>query len=400
MKRFTKLILASVLAGGMGLFALPIFGDTPEVYMQYEPYEAYQEVYDSDDTDSGRDEDYARPAAPSFISREGIVKDITRSEGEGVYKIRIEGEEGTTVFIKDFMTLVLGAQEIEEGDRITGYFGVDAPMILIYPPQHNVQLIVNYRHRPEYENVKIDRFHLNDGREALLSADGMLQLNFTDQTQIILQDGRDFRQDLENIRREYEELGIEPPTGLGLLDALDGRLLVVTYGATTRSIPAQTIPGEDGTGLKIIVLFERAVTLPGFGLDIDLPQVEDPNLMERTLNQIVVNGEVIEAQWQRINGAYFVPFRAVVNALGFGGTVEWDAETRTVRVSNGEAQINFTIDQTQYHVNGEVVELAYPSKIVDGRTYVPFRFFAQVFGMNNAYHFEGQVVIDNEEPMQ
>ena len=422
MKKFKKMMV-SVLAGVVALTFLPGFS-SEDVIEGTVVYEAGTDSEDVEDVIAGtlvyeaetEGDDEVTALPQGFLSITGTVTEITPfydTDGEAVPSakfIRIEGEDGTTVFRTDFNTFILGAQDIEAGDNIAGYFP-HGPMTMIYPPQHLVYLIVNYRHRPEHEEVKIDRFNLNEDG-VLVSADGMLQLNFTDQTPILLQDGRDFREDIAEIRRQYEELGIELPTSLELMDALDGRMLVVTYGPTTRGIPAQTIPGEDGQNMKIVVLFERAVALPG-GISLDtelpqaelhqteLPQIEDNTLMEWTVNEIVVEGEIIAAQWQRIDGVYYVPLRAVVDALGLGDTIEWNGDTRSVTLSNGTSNITMTIGSNNYLVGGTTIYgLTYAPIIVDNRTYVPFRFFSEIFGMTNAYHLEGQVVINNDELMQ
>ena len=66
-----------------------------------------------------------------------------------------------------------------------------------------------------YPNVKVDYFN-----EKLLSSDGMLKLNIAPSTQVVLENGQLFTENPAN------------------------RYLIVVYGATTRSIPAQTSPEQ------------------------------------------------------------------------------------------------------------------------------------------------------------
>jgi hypothetical protein len=66
-----------------------------------------------------------------------------------------------------------------------------------------------------YPNVKVDYFN-----KELLSSDGMLKLNISPTTQVVLENGQIFT---------------EIPAS---------RYLIVVYGATTRSIPAQTTPEQ------------------------------------------------------------------------------------------------------------------------------------------------------------
>jgi len=241
-------------------------------------------------------------------------------------------------------------------------------------------------------NVRVDRFFIDeDFGGNLVSSDGSLMLYFTDDTPIIREDGADFRYEIKYWDGE-------------LMDELNSRLMLVLYGPTTRMIPAQTIPGEDGQGLTIYVLFETAVHLPGDvgGLDLGLGLFDGANVSAEWTNYgIVVNNEQITETWQAIEGGYYVPFRAVVNALGFGDSIGWNPDNASITVEGEDGRnINFVIGSSDVTVNGEVVAMQGAARLVDGVTYVPFQFFrSYIFGMNNAFHFEGQVVIDNQEAM-
>lgn len=98
------------------------------------------------------------------------------------------------------------------GDWITGYYDGDAPVPMIYPPQYRALIIVK---ESNYQNVKVDFFDNH-----LMSNDGQLQLNLSPSTVILLKNGQPFSRNPAN------------------------RNLIVIYGATTRSIPAQTTPNE------------------------------------------------------------------------------------------------------------------------------------------------------------
>jgi len=98
----------------------------------------------------------------------------------------------------------------EEGDMITAYFDANAPVPLIYPPRFRALVIVV---GTDEVNSKVDYFN-----RQLVSSDGMLQLNISDTTVIMLQNGQPFYQDPGN------------------------HILIVLYGPSTRSIPAQTTP--------------------------------------------------------------------------------------------------------------------------------------------------------------
>jgi len=181
-------------------------------------------------------------------------------------------------------------------------------------------------------------------------------------------------------------------------------LLVVVYDVSTRSIPALTTPS------KIIVLFERAVHPIQDISDEDisaiqsLPQDKQPhdlNYIEWVNHGISVNDQIIEnITWVAINDTFYVPFRVVVDALGYGGSIVWDGEDASIRVYNGKKYINFVIGSSTFDVGGNIINLEAPAIILENSTFVPLQFFNEVFGLNNSYLFEGQVFIDNFEPMQ
>lgn len=125
----------------------------------------------------------------------------------------VEDHQGTIVnFLISQDTYFLHHEMIEEGDQITGYYDANAPVPLIYPPQYNAIVIAKVT--AQYF-VKVAHFN-----EYLISEDGQLQLNISQRTQRLFENGQRFEGDIRN------------------------RNLIVVYGPTTRSIPAQTTPYE------------------------------------------------------------------------------------------------------------------------------------------------------------
>lgn len=137
---------------------------------------------------------------------------------EGCYKfITLENELGEIVnFVVSPRTYFVDYETVSVGDRLTGYYDGDAPALLIYPPQYEALVMVK---DSPYQNVKVDYFN-----RQLESSDGQLRLNISPYTQIVLTNGQIFS---------------------GYPDSRD---LIVIYGPTTKSIPAQTTP------YRIIVL--------------------------------------------------------------------------------------------------------------------------------------------------
>ncbi|MGH4124620.1 MAG: hypothetical protein ACREV6_16985 [Clostridium sp.] len=135
-------------------------------------------------------------------------------EGLGCYKLMsVEDEFGTIVnFVVTPATYFVDHVMVRLGDNVTGFFDANAPVPLIFPPQF--QAIIMTRNTP-YKNVKVDYFN-----NQLVSSDNYLKLNIAPYTQIVLENGQAFTKNPAN------------------------RNLIVVYGATTKSIPAQTTPYE------------------------------------------------------------------------------------------------------------------------------------------------------------
>lgn len=212
---FRKVLMVLLSAAVLSSSTVTIFAaDSKEV-------QTINEVKPINVSISSKDEDTAEKQA-YFNSFTGTVKTITDSErAKGSKYVLVEKENGQTANIiisKD--TYILNNAEVTEGQIITGFYAANAPMIMIYPPQYNAEVVVV---GSMDQNVKVDVFDKN-----LVSADKSLKLNISDKTEVILQDGKAYKGELAN------------------------RKLVVIYGTSTRSIPAQINPA------KVIVLFEKA----------------------------------------------------------------------------------------------------------------------------------------------
>lgn len=132
--------------------------------------------------------------------------------GAGCTKmIALQNEEGMHVnFVLTPGTFVVDQEMFRVGDTVTGYYDANAPAIAIYPPQYAALVMVK-----EHANqqVKVSRFN-----RALISEDNQLQLNLRRSTPIVTTNGQAFTGRLFN------------------------RDLIVIYGPSTKSVPAQTTP--------------------------------------------------------------------------------------------------------------------------------------------------------------
>lgn len=159
----------------------------------------------------------------AFLSFSGIITMIndfpTGAEGpSGCYKLMtVQNGDGDIVnFVVTPDTYFVDHTMVRAGDPVIGFYDANAPVPLIYPPQYEAIVMAKVTRG---QNVKVDYFN-----NQMLSSDGMLRLNIAPYTQILLENGQAFTQNPAN------------------------RNLIVVYGATTASIPAQTTPS------KIIVM--------------------------------------------------------------------------------------------------------------------------------------------------
>lgn len=132
--------------------------------------------------------------------------------GEGCVKmVSLQNEEGMQVnFILSPSTYVLNQAMLVVGDRVTGYYDANAPAIMIFPPQYPALVMIKER---DDQNVKVSYFDRN-----LVSQDNQLKLNMSPNTPMFTANGQAYSGSPIN------------------------RDLIVVYGPTTKSIPAQTTP--------------------------------------------------------------------------------------------------------------------------------------------------------------
>lgn len=170
-----------------------------------------------------------------YISVKGTIKEITDyGQTKGMQLVTVTTANGDiTRFVVSDETYLL--DELTAGSEIIAFYDANVPVILIYPPQYNAIAIAI---ADNGRTVKVDHFDEN-----LISADGSLKLNITDETNIILKDGSPYDGDLTN------------------------QDLIVSYGPSTRSIPAQTTPEQ------IIVL--SGSDTPSLDDEGDQDQVKD-----------------------------------------------------------------------------------------------------------------------------
>ena len=291
------------------------------------------------------------------------VQDLDDSEGR--YMASIEDSDGNpAMLVITEETVFPFSDKYDVGDTVTGFYQANLPMIMIWPPQYNIAILV--AGAPTDVFIKADRFFELDDYDGdyFFSTDGLFGFRVGDETEIILANGDNF---------ENAELA--------------GRRIVVIYDVSTRSIP------ELATARKLIVLYEDAVPLPGGLVSLNISDMP-----------ILVDGAQITAPAAFLADdgvTVMVPLRAIAEALGY--EVIWQGMATRSIVLTGEVEL--AIDSLVYHhINGPraaVVDSGPAPILLESVTYVPLHFFSRILGMPNAFAFEGQIEIHSEgEPME
>ncbi len=286
----------------------------------------------------------------------GEVKEITLREDQEDYKLLAvenqKGDKANIIITKD--TYIINNGEIAVGSIVSGYYDANAPRIMIYPPQYYAEVLVI---ESQEQNVKVDIFDSD-----LVSSDHSLKVNISEETEVVLQDGKAYKGELA------------------------GHKLAVIYSSSTKSIPAQAVPSQ------VIVLSEKADPSPDdpAGDEIQLPA-------DIAAMKIVVNDKVIEAPAPFLNkeGIVMLPLRAVAEALG--NKVQWDHETQSILVGYVN---HLTIGQNSYTKDKEnMLQFETAPVLVEGVTFVPMNFFSQVTITESAFVFSNEPEKSTEEEL-
>jgi hypothetical protein len=261
-----------------------------------------------------------------YIRFDGKVEEIDATEDYFRILVRRDVEEGLDVlhaYIHEDMLLLsennmeeASREDIEVGMEVSVIYHKSTVMALSYPPFLGPDVVL--LHDGADHSTYVEYFD-----EDLLSADGSLVLNISDETEIV----------------DFE--------GNALVeDDLYERDLVVFYSIVMTSHPGQTNPH------KIIVMPERETEMPGAA--------------------IVLTEEVITTD----EGVMMIPLRMVAEELGF--EVTWNGEEKSVEVLRGPNWSTLTIGRNVYNFAKMLIKLEAAPVIVEGSTYVPLSFAEQV----------------------
>ena len=315
---------------------------------------------------NGEETDVAAPVeTASYISVDvTVVK--TDSDVDGIIKtttdVNNKDDQNNTVNLKitddtlvyDNLGNKKALSDLTDGTKITVFTGSYEPTPLILPVQYTANVIII--NGDQEGNVNADTYLVDE--EGYTNAANTLNIATADDTKIVDKDEKEYKGDL------------------------DKNDLIVFYGASTKSIPAQTTPtkvvvlGKNEIALKQIEAAKNATPAPTAAPETTVaPEAtEAPQVSYAGLVNVVIGDKNVSDVYAKYNTT-MVPLREVAEAAGF--TVTWDAENRAVILNDGVYSLK--IGENSY-VKGKMMPLTLSAapEIVNDLTYVPAEFFAEV----------------------
>jgi len=357
-----KLILAASLVGVLTLGFAACSDTQPTTQLPENPNLALEDI----DEDFSFEEDFFAPLL-GFGTHTGIVTEVSPLWDGNGYMVSVveEGSESQINFMVDHNTANLVDGDIAEGMLVTGYFALNAPMAMIYPPQHHARLFMETA-----PNMAIlDRFDENLNAESSPNS-----LNITDSTVIVFPTGEVFEGDISELANRL------------LLVEFDEEGLVITPSRITVLFeiavhPTLDLTDEDFIGIDFP---DGGLLLTQEDLDIMWNNMFDPETV-----QIIVGGEAIEAATPFVDsvaGTIMLPVVAISEALGYN-VVDEGSE---VIVGMGSI---VTEGVNSYFVGRMAAfELSAAPVMQDGVLFVPWEFFGSVAGAG-VYVEDGNIIV-------
>lgn len=247
----------------------------------------------------------------AYTTEAGKIASITtetKEDGEFA-TIRIENEDMGMVFTTSTATVVYDAKDgsiktvkdLKEGMEITAVLPANSIMTMSIPPM--TPSAIGFVMNAEGTTVMTGKFN-----DELVNEDNTLKLNIAEDTSIV---------------------SITGTKNILTAEDIKGSDALVIYGASTRSIPAQTTP------IKVVLL----------------PAIETP----------AVEGETTTVNTK---AATTVALRDTAVEAGF--EVKWTSNEAPVVLEKDGVSISVTLGSTAYTVNGEAKTFTLPVALENG----------------------------------
>ncbi|MGA3677780.1 stalk domain-containing protein [Lysinibacillus agricola] len=260
---------------------------------------------------------------PVFIKVAGTVDNVEQRDNATYYTVK-EGED-TNVLVVNDDTLVFdntGKEvELQKGDKVTAYTYANKPMLTIYPPQYNPEVIIV--ETKEMGTVEVDFFN-----KELVNTDNTLKLNVGEETELLSLSGKEVK--AEDLAEQH---------------------LLVFYTIATMSIPAQTPPS------KVVVL------------DTIAEESGEVDPSESAIQEIINN------DFYEVEGTKMVPLRLIAEELGY----KVESTGKGAIISKGAVSYTITRGQKEYGYNKAIRHFKVaPALLEPTKTYVPVEFVEEL----------------------
>ncbi|OQB15596.1 MAG: hypothetical protein BWY15_00308 [Firmicutes bacterium ADurb.Bin193] len=94
-----------------------------------------------------------------------------------------------------------------------------------------------------------------------------------------------------------------------------------------------------------------------------------------------------------LEGRTLIPLRFIAEC--YGANVEWVEATSTIKIQFERAKVEMVIGSKKVKVGNNTVEIDVPAQIIDGRTMVPLRAFADIFEKYTFWDNRGLIIISD-----
>lgn len=265
---------------------------------------------------------------PTFIKITGTIENVEVRDNATYYTTK-EGEN-TNVFVVNKDTLIFdntGKEvKLQKGDKVTAYNYANKPMLMIYPPQYNPEVVI-------LETEVMGSVAVGTFDKDLLNEEYSLKLNVGEETDVSSASGKE----------------------VTVADLPEQNLLVF-YTITTMSIPAQTPPS------KVIVLDNVAQE-----------ETEQPSTKVDPAEEAVQ--KIIESDFHEVEGTKMVPLRLIAEELGY----RVESTGKGAIVSKGALSFTITRGEKMYGYNKALRQFdVAPALLEQSKTYVSVTFVEEL----------------------
>lgn len=258
---------------------------------------------------------------PPFIEVTGTIESEDVRDNGSYYSIKNDEEIHHLVVTSETLVFDNTGKKVDmnEGDKITAYTFANKPMIFIYPPQYNPEVVIVETEAASMAAVGTFDKHLLDNELSL-------ELNVNEDTDLSSLSGNTVK-----------------------MDDLKEQHLLVFYTATTRSIPAQTSPH------KVVLLDQHDSNHKG----LTNPTVD----------------EIIAKDFYDVDRTKMVPLRLIAEELGYKVL----STGKGAILTKGALSFTLTRGELAYGYNKSLryFDVA-PDLLEPGKTYVPVQFIEEL----------------------